>query len=948
MAKKQEKLMIVDGNALVHRSYHALPRTMATKDGEITNAVYGFTTVLLKAISDIKPDYVAVAFDLKAPTFRHEMFAGYKANRAKAPDELYAQMPRVKEVVRAFNIPIFEKEGFEADDLIGTIADISDDDLQKTIVTGDMDTLQLVNDRTKVYTLSRGLTDSVIYDTDSVRERFGIDPEQMIDFKALRGDPSDNIPGVKGIGEKTAGELLRKFGSLENLYDAVRRDRSSLSDIKPRIIELLKLHEDDAFLSKELATINRAVEIDFDLQKTRLSDFNKQKVADLFVSLEFRSLLPRIKDMVSADLNKPEDSSSADKFERNKKIFNYQLIASDGEFNSFLDKFNEWIGGQKDPSFAFDTETTGFDPISSELLGISFSWEEGKAFFVLIPQDERKKRAPRANAAQQSLFTSEKSAGGLAGGRLGRLNPFFASRNIRKICHNGKFDTRVVQSYGIVVDNLFFDTMVASYLTNPGTRQHNLDSLVYSELGHEKISKEDLLGKGKSKLSFEEVDSEKLSLYSCEDADFTNRLSRVLSKSLAEKKLEALFFEMEMPLVTVLADMENAGIKIDPDFLSGLSKKYGKKIRELEEEIWTLAGRSFNIKSTQQLKEMLFEKLEISTQGIGRTKTGLSTSADELEKIKDSHPIVPLVQEYRELTKLKSTYIDALPKLINPVTGRLHTSFNQAVTATGRLSSTEPNLQNIPVRTELGKEIRIAFVAEPGYVLASLDYSQIELRLAAHMSGDPTMIKAFKENLDIHKSTAAEINDVALEEVTLEMRRDAKAVNFGVLYGQGAIGLSQTAGIPFSDAKKFIDNYFSVFSRIKQYIDTSISLAIERGYAETLFGRRRLIPDINSNDARIRSAAERTAVNTPVQGTAADIIKSAMIKISPLAVKSGGDLRMLLQVHDELVFEVRQDKLGHFLPQIKKLMENVISLDVPIKVDVKTGPNWGKMREIKL
>jgi DNA polymerase-1 len=942
MPAKKEKLIIIDGNALIHRSFHALPPTMATKNGQMVNAVYGFAAVLLKAIRDLSPDYIALALDRKAPTFRHEKYKEYKATRVKAPDELYEQIPFIKKIAEAFAIPIYEKDGYEADDLIGTIAAKVDGQIEKIIVTGDLDALQLINEHTKVYTMSRGLSDSVIYNKEAVKERFELGPEQMIDYKALRGDPSDNIPGVRGIGEKTATELLKKYGTLEKLYNYAEKESR---DIKPRILALLLEHKKDALLSKSLATIKLDAPISFELEKSKFGNFNDENIIKLFSELEFKSLLPRIRDLKKAGeksaAKEERQKTITDKFERNKKLFKYILVDDEKKFSAFFSKL------KKEKEFAVDTETSGLDPLTSELLGISFSWKKGEAYYINAKCQTANRKNKELNLFNYADIPKKQISA--AQPWLEKIKPILEDENIKKSGHNIKFDLRVLKNSGINLKGIKFDTMLASYLLSPGTRQHNLDAVAFSELGFEKISKDDLLGKGKDKLSFSELPAEKLSLYSCEDADFTFRLAGKLKNELKKNNIEKLFNNIEMPLVPILADMENNGIIIDKIFLSKLGGKIDEKIKNLEEKIKKLAGVDFNINSTQQLREVLFEKLEISTLVITKTKTGLSTAADELVKLKDQHPIIKHIQEYRELAKLANTYINALPELINKKTERLHASFNQAVTATGRLSSSEPNLQNIPVRGEWGKKIRKAFGTEKKYKLLSLDYSQIELRIAAHMSGDKKMIAAFKNNLDIHAATAAEINKVELSAVTSEMRREAKAINFGILYGQGPHGLSQTADIPYIRAKNFIDKYFDAYKDIKKYIDKSIISARKNGYTKTLFGRKRYLPEINSSIMQIRKGAERMAVNTPLQGTAADMIKIAMINVSralnEYKIKPGA-VRLLLQVHDELLFEVEENTVPEAVKIIKKIMENVIKLKVQIIVDAKIGANWGEMEKI--
>jgi DNA polymerase I len=734
------------------------------------------------------------------------------------------------------------------------------------------------------------------------------------------------------------------------------------------------------------------------------------KAIKLFSELEFKSLMPRLQALQNDQVKKlksptPEDeqktpSESIDKFARNEKLFKYILIDDEKSFDKFLKKLKE----QKE--FVIDTETGSLNPLDNQLLGISFSWKEKESYYVNIRRGKNDNVVNKQNSLFDNNATichsresgnpgvsapivdsrfhgndkgkygndkreygndkreygndkreygndkrehgNDKGEGGNDKREhwLDKLRSILENEKIKKIGHNTKFDIRVLKAAGINMAGVRFDTMIASYLLNPGTRQHNLDALTFTELGFEKIGKKELLGKEKG---FAEVELHKMFLYSCEDADFTWRLYKKLKFELKKQKLLELFDDIEIPLVMTLVNMEENGIKLDAKFLGKMSGVVRERIKQLEKKIHKLAGSEFNINSTQQLREILFEKLEISSLTISKGKTGLSTAALELEKLKDEHPIIRLIQENRELNKLANTYIDTLPELITKKTGRLHTCFNQTVTATGRLSSSEPNLQNIPVRTEIGREIRKAFVADRGYKLVSLDYSQIELRLAAHMSGDPTMIKTFKEGKDIHTATAAAINEVPLDEVTKEMRREAKATNFGLLYGQGPHGLSQTADIPYWRAKEFIDHYFESFKEIKTYIDATIESARATGYIETLFGRRRMLPEINSSVMQVRKGAERMAINTPLQGTAADMIKVAMIAILKLIEDNykNGEVRMLLQVHDELVFEVKESFINEAVEKIRPIMEKVIKLKVPVEVDAKVGESWGEMEKIE-
>lgn len=915
--KNDQKLIIIDGNAIIHRSFHALPPTMTTKSGQVVNAVYGFTLFLLKALSEFKPDYLVLTLDKKGPTFRHIEYDKYKAQRVKAPDELYEQIPLVKRIAAAFDIPVYELSGYEADDLIGTITRKVNGGIKKIIITGDMDTLQLIDKNTSVYTMSRGISESVLYGSKQVEEKYGLTPEQMIDYKALRGDVSDNIPGVKGIGEKTASELLNNFSNLDKVYTAV--DRSD-QKIKPRILELLKEHKDEAYLSQKLATIDCTAPITFNLAESRVERFDKEKIISLFSELEFKSLVPRLATLdqyltgdkkTGGKKEAEKENISSDKFARNQKKFKYNLIDSDKDFTTFLNQL------KKQKLFVIDTETTGLDPLSAQLLGISFSWTKGEAYYLNISDQHQ--------------------------GWLKSLYTILSSENIKKCGHNIKFDIRVLNQAGLDVRGVYFDTMIASYLLHPENRQHNLDALTFAELGWEKINHHDLLGEGYKEKNFAAVPTEKMAIYSCEDADFTFRLMEILEKKLKEEKLWKLFQTIEVPLIPILAAMENTGILLDKKILQQMEKELKAEVTKLEKEIYQLAGTKFNVSSTKQLKEILYDKLELAVKGIKKTKTGLSTAADELEKIKDAHPIIPLIQNYRELTKLLSTYVEALPLLTNPKDNRLHTSFNQTITATGRLSSTEPNLQNIPTRTPLGKKIRSAFIAQPGYCLLSLDYSQIELRLVAHLSQDKKMIAAFKTNEDIHTATAAAINGVKLNEVTPNMRREAKAVNFGIIYGQGPHGLSQGTGISYGQAQDFIAKYFTTYPGIKAYISHNLTEAKKNGYVETMLGRKRYLPEINSSIIMLQKSAERMAINMPFQGTAADMIKLAMIKIEE-AIKDKDDIKMILQVHDELIFEVKKTETAVYTKLIKNIMESVLTLKVPLVADSNSADNWGEIK----
>jgi DNA polymerase I len=926
--KKRPKLMIIDGHALIHRSFHALPTTLTTKDGTIVNAVYGFTSFLLKAFLEFKPEYVALTLDRKAPTFRHEEFAEYKGTRTAAPDELYEQVPIVKEVAEALDIPIFELDGFEADDLIGTITlrAEKETEFESYIVTGDMDSLQLVDSRTKVYAMSRGLNDSTTYDEAQVETRYGLKPNQIIDYKALRGDVSDNIPGVKGIGEKTATDLLQNFKTLDGVYQAAEDNNPK---IKPRIIELLKTYHDDAYMSKSLATIKRDVDFDLNWDALKLDTFDIKKATELFIRLEFRSLINKLNLIKGIEVKDEKVAAPIDKFERNRQEKKYILVSDEKSFTDFLKKLKTV------KAFAFDTETSSLDPITAELLGVSFSWEKDTAYYIDLSSGKAKKTA--------DLFSYQKSDNN-SNPWLEKLKPILSDEKIKKCAHNAKFDIRVLKNQGVIVNGLVFDSMLASYLLNPDNRQHSLDAVSFRELGWEKISTYDLIGKGKDQISFAQVEPEKIAQYSGEDANCAWLLNEILSKKLKKEDLLNLLNDIELPLVSVLAGMEENGIILEPKILKKIEKDLAIRLKELAENIYKQASEEFNINSPKQLQNILFEKLAIPTKNIKKTKTGISTADDELEKLLEEHEIISLIQSYRELNKLQSTYVLSLPLLINKKTGRIHTNYNQTIAATGRLSSTDPNLQNIPTRSEAGQKIRSAFVAAPGYKFLGLDYSQIELRLAAHLSGDKKMIKAFKDKEDIHRATAAEINDVKLADVTKQMRYEAKAINFGILYGQGPHGLAQNAKIPYKHAQEFIAKYFEAYPSIRKMIDSSIAKARDNGYATTIFGRKRYLPEIDSTNVMIRRGAERMAINTPLQGTAADLIKLAMINIAEKIKDHSDEIKMLLQIHDELIFEIKEDKIDTWLPKLKDLMENAATLKVPIVVDSAIGDNWGQLK----
>jgi len=902
MPKKTQKLVIIDSNALLHRAWHAIP-PLSTKDGLIVNAVFGYTSLLLKIIRELKPDYIVATFDLAGKTFRHETYQDYKAQRVKQADEFYQQIPLTYEVLQAFNIPILTKEGYEADDIIGTISRETYEkypNVQTTIITGDLDALQLVNDRIKVLTLKKGFNDTIIYDEAGVRERYGLEPKQLIDFKALQGDTSDNIKGVKGIGTKGATDLIQKFGSLDNLYKNITK-----SDVKDRLKQILLAEKEAALASRDLVTIVQDVPIKWKLDDAKLSDFDAEKVYSIFQKFEFRSLLNKI----------PHEKSTTNNNAFGKKTgSDYILIDDEKKF----EKFYKQLKNQS--SFAIDSETSSLDVIDADILGLSFSWQEQSGYFISLTNNDFKKQV------------------------LTKLKPILEDEKITKIGHNIKFDYKVLKILDINLAGISFDTMIAAYLINPN-RGLKLEELAFNYLGYKKLKLADLVEDDtkKKNIDVRAIPLDKLAWYGAEDADITWRLYKKLLSIIKTNKNFDLMADMELPLIPVLADMELAGICLDTTFLNKMAKQFTADIDQLSQKIYKLAGREFNISSPQQLKEILFEDLKISPQGIKKTKTGLSTAAAELEKMQNLHPIIPLITEYRELTKLQSTYITALPSLVNKTTKRLHTSFNQTVTATGRLSSSDPNLQNIPVRTLLGKKIRQAFVAPKNYTLLAADYSQIELRLVASLSQDPKMIASFKRGEDIHARTAAEIHKIPLEAVTKEIRRTAKEVNFGILYGLGSLGLSQRTDLNRAEAKEFINKYFSIYQRVKDYIDKTKKFANQHGYSQTIFGRRRYLPEIHSTMPMLKAAAERMAINMPVQGTAADLMKLAMVKIYQNLPKISPDTKIVLQVHDELVLEVPDKDLEAVAKFIKNTMENIHKLPVPLTVDLEKGQNWGEL-----
>ncbi len=913
---KNKTFVIVDAMAMAYRAYFAfINRPLTTQSGEPTSAVYGFVNQLLKVLEDHKPDFIAVATDSKEKTFRHEMYKEYKATREAMPEDMIPQIGRIKEIVELMNIPLYIKPGYEADDIIGTAVRLAEKKgMISYAVTPDKDYMQLVTDKTIIAKPGRGSDEVVFYDVKKVKEEYGFEPKLMIDYLAIIGDSSDNIPGVRGIGPKGALPLLQEFGSLESIY-------KNLGKIdKPGILKKLEESKENAFLSKELATINCSVPMDFDFEKAKFENPQFDKLRDLFIELEFKNLYTRLLKLYDGGSKQKEIAKeelfSANTFDKSKS--KYEMITSKKEAEKLAEKLS------KSSLIVFDTETDSLDPFELNILGASFSTKSEEGYFIAIDPGSKifsdgKKRLPIDDF--KKIF-----------------KPFFENKKIKKVCQNGKFDISVLRGLGIMVENFYFDTMVASYIIDPD-QKHGMDELSQKYLSYKPIPLSSLIGEKKDASKLYDIELEKLSDYAAEDADITFQLYEILSKEIKKEKLEKVSYDVDFPLIPVLEDMEYEGVKIDKLVLDSFSKELKKLIAGYTKKIHKTAGEEFNISSPKQLQVILFDKLGLAS---GRkTKTGFSTDARALENLRGEHEIIETILDYRQATKLKSTYADSLPNLINPKTGRVHTDFNQTIAATGRLSSINPNLQNIPIRTEMGREIRKAFVPrDKNHLLISADYSQIELRLLAAICKDKALMKAFKSGEDIHRSTASLVFMVDPKDVTSDMRRKAKEVNFGILYGIGPFGLKTRLGIPQSHAKEIIELYFKTFKNVRNYMDDSVKKAQAKGYSETLIGRRRFLKNINSNNRVVRQFEERVAINMPIQGTAADMIKLAMIKIHNELKKQRTKTKMVLQVHDELVFDAHKDEVDDLRPMIKEIMETAMPVDVPIVVDTGVGDNW--------
>lgn len=894
MTDPQNILFLIDGTAYIHRAFHAI-RSLKTSKGMPSNAVFGFTRMLIKLMADKQPVYAAMFFDSKGPTFRHEMYADYKANRPPMPDDMAVQIPYIKAVTQGFNLPVIEMQGFEADDLIGSCArDAEKHGFEVVMVTGDKDFIQLITEKAVIWDPMKDLT----LDRDSVAKEMGITPEQMVDMLGLAGDASDNIPGVPGIGPKGAISLLKAFGSIDNLYERLDEVKSAAQR------EKLAANRDRAFLSRDLARIRTDAPIEFDMASFKLCPPDNAKLAVLFKELEFRQL------------QKEYPAASGDLSE--KKY--HAIIDADA-----LAALVRTIAEAK--TVALDTETTGIDPMTADLVGLSFAVAADEAFY--IPCGHNYPGVPA------QLPTDDV---------LAALRPVLENPDIAKVGQNIKYDWAMLSRYGIDLAGVTFDTMIASYLLNPEKRAHSLDQIALDYLDHKMVSYEEVTADEKDRKikDFSEVTLEKAAPYACEDADMTLAAYHKLKPELVSAGLMSLFETVEMPLVPVLLKMEKTGIRVDPDRLIELSKDLSAKLDLLEQAIYSTAGETFNINSPQQLGVILFDKLKLPAQKKTKKKTGYSTDVDVLNTLAGYHELPALILENRTLAKLKSTYADALFTLIHPETGRIHTSFNQTVTATGRLSSSQPNLQNIPIRTEAGRDIRRAFIPKDGWMFVSMDYSQIELRLLAHYAGDESLIRAFANDEDIHMRTAADVFQAIPSMITPDLRRQAKTINFGIIYGMGAYSLSKELGISQKMAKTYIDNYFKRYKGVRQFIDDTIEQARETGRVSTELGRIRFLPEINSSDMHQRNFAERTAVNTRIQGTAADLIKLAMIRVDAAFAEKRLSSAMLLSVHDELVFEAPPEELETMKSLAREIMENVWSFSVPLKVNVSEGKDWAE------
>jgi DNA polymerase-1 len=926
-------LVLIDGHALAYRTFYAIPiENFSTRSGEPTNATYGFMSVLINVLRDQHPEYIAVCFDA-GRTFRTDFYPEYKGTRAKLPpverEMLDVQIARIHELLGAFNIPIFEQEGYEADDLLGTLAgQAAAGDVDTLIVTGDRDLLQLIGPRVRILLAGRKLNESELYDAEAVRTKYGVTPDQFVDYKALLGDKSDNIPGVPGIGEKGAAQLLQQYGTLEQVY-------ADVGNVTPaRARTALEKGRDLAFLSQRLSRIDRQTPVQLDLAACRAADYDRGHVAELFRALEFRTLLERLPaptppgppaargggEGAQLSLFGEEPAPAPER----PPVTQGHLVTTPKELRALVKQL------RKAKTIAFDTEATGIDVMSVDLLGIALADRPGEGWYVAV-------NAPGGLDVQAALDI---------------LRPVLADPLIPKYAHNANYDMGLLQRYGLKVEGLAFDTMVAEWLCDPSSRDLGLKNLAWKRLDVEMTRIEELIGTGKKQITMAEVPLDKVAPYAAADADITLRLAPLLERELRDKGQWGLFVDVELPITTVLMEMEQVGVKLDVDALAAFGRELDARLIELRQEIQALAKHEFNVDSTQQLSDVLFKELGLPTANVPRTQAGkYSTAADVLEGLRGKHEIIELILEQRQLAKLKGTYVDALPALINARTGRVHTDYNQCGVVTGRISSQNPNLQNIPARTELGRRVRRAFIAGAGYRLLSADYSQIELRILAHISGDEALRAAFARDEDIHRSAAAAIFGVPLDRVTREQRQVGKTINFAVTYGQTAYGVSQVTGLSTEESQAIIDAYFARFPGVRTYLDETKRKAAELGYVQTLLGRRRYFPvlqgPVQKGQIPARQRAEREAINAPIQGTSADIMKLAMIDLSRALQAQRARSRLILQVHDELVLEVPDDELKGITALVCEKMEQAYTLAVALKVDAKVGDNWEEMDPVR-
>ncbi|MDR4508245.1 MAG: DNA polymerase I [Candidatus Brocadiaceae bacterium] len=882
-----ERFYIIDGHSYCYRAFYAITARLTTLKGKPANAVFGFSRMLQKLFREHNPEYAAVVFDTKYTTHRHQRFSEYKANRKKTPDDLEVQIPLIYKIVRAHNIPIYAAKGYEADDVVSSLVEtLYTKNLEIVIVTSDKDMEQLLSPRVKIFNSNK----NIMIDQDMLFREKGIRPEQVIDVLALSGDTSDNIPGIPGVGDKTALELIQKWGSLESVLT-----NTNLISGKKRQ-ENLRTFADQARLSYNLIKLRNDIDIQVNMDACKLNGTENKALKQLYREFGFNTLLSEMVEATTTEKTR------------------YQLINTAETFSTFLDQLkNQSI-------FALDLETTSIKPMNAHIVGISFSWNEKEAYYIPLIAPGEAKRLD-ANLV------------------LPKIQTILEDENVKKVGHNLKYDLLALKNHNILLRGIEFDTMIASYLLNPAQRNHSLDNIAFEYLSYRTIPTSDLLGSGKEQITMDQVDVLKICQYACQDADIAFRLTNIMKPLLIKEGLWPLFKNIEINLIYVLAEMEENGIKIDTQILKKMSDDLIIRLQQLEREIYASAGNEFNINSPRQLGNILFNRLRLPQ--LRRIKTGFSTDANVLTSLAWHHPLPKLVLEYRQLTKLKTTYVDALPGMVNQTTQRVHTTFNQTITATGRLSSSEPNLQNIPIRTDIGRQIRSAFIPfGEDTLFLSADYSQIELRILAHFSEDTALMEAFHKDKDIHSAVASSIYSTHGEQVTPVMRRNAKAINFGIIYGLSEFGLSRDTGLSLKEARKFIETYFDVYHGVKEFRNRAVEEARKYGYVKTLFNRKRLLPELRSEQKKWKSLAERIAVNTIIQGSAADLIKLAMNNIFLQLKKNGYDAKILLQIHDELLFEVKEKKIETTRMMIQKEMEYAVTLKVPVRVNMKIGKNW--------